>query len=146
MSATPQSFENHAMYQPSWHYWALPTAFIYLVYCLVTLVRGGIAAHEVFDLIGAVSLMAAIWASRIMVLTVQDRLIRLEMRLRLREVLPAPLAARISELTKGQLVGLRFASDAELPALVERVLRGELVRAKDVKAAVKDWQPDHLRA
>ena len=146
MAATPQSFENHAMYQPSWHYWALPTAFIYLVYCLVTLVRGGIAAHEVFDLVGAVSLMAAIWASRIMVLTVQDRLGGLEMRLRLREVLPAPLAARISELTKGQLVGLRFASDAELPALVERVLRGELVRAKDVKAAVKDWQPDHLRA
>ena len=146
MAPAPQSFQNHAMYQPSWHYWALPTAFIYFLYCLVTLVRGGIAAHEVFDLVGAVSLMAAIWASRIMVLTVQDRLIRLEMRLRLREVLPAPLAARIPELTKGQLVGLRFASDAELPALVERVLRGELVRAKDVKAAVKDWQPDHLRA
>ena len=60
MSATPQSFEHHAMYQPSWHYWALPTAFIYLVYCLVTLVRGGIAAHEVFDLIGAVAQIAAI--------------------------------------------------------------------------------------
>lgn len=146
MPTTPQSFQNHAMHQPSWHYWALPTAFIYLVYCLVALVRGGFATHEVFDLIGAVSLMAGIWASRIMALSIQDRVIRLEMRLRLREVLPAPLAARIPELTKGQLVGLRFASDAELPGLVERVLRGELVRAKDVKAAVKDWQPDYLRA
>ena len=146
MTTTPQSFQNHAMYQPSWHYWAVPAALIYFSYCAVALARGGIVAHEVFDLIGAIALNAGIWSARIMVLSVQDRLIRLEMRLRLREVLPAPLAARIPELTKGQLVGLRFASDAELPALVERVLRGELVRAKDVKAAVKDWQPDHLRA
>jgi hypothetical protein len=134
------------MYQPSWHYWAVPAAVVYFLYCLVTLFRGGIAAHEAFDLIAAVALNAGIWSSRIMVLSVQDRLIRLEMRLRLREVLSAPLAARIPELTKGQLVGLRFAADAELPGLVERVFRGELVRAKDIKAAVKDWQPDHMRA
>ncbi|MFM9014577.1 MAG: DUF6526 family protein [Gemmatimonadota bacterium] len=146
MAKTTQNFQTHRMFQPSWHYWAVPAALIYLVYCLVALVRGGISTHEVFDLIGAVGLNAGIWASRIMVLTVQDRLIRLEMRLRLREVLPAPLAARIPELTKGQLIGLRFASDAELPGLVERVLKGELVRAKDVKAAVKDWQADYLRA
>lgn len=146
MATTQQNFENHAMMQPSWHYWAFPAAAIYLIYCLVSLVRGGIAMHEVFDLIAAVSLLAGIWASRIMVLTVQDRVIRLEMRLRLREVLPAPLAARIPELTKGQLIGLRFASDAELPGLVERVLKGELVRAKEIKAAVKDWQADTLRA
>ena len=146
MAKTPQNFQNHAMMQPSWHYWAVPAALIYLVYCLDALGRGGISTHEVFDLIGAVGLNAGIWASRIMVLTVQDRLIRLEMRLRLREVLPAPLAARIPELTKGQLIGLRFASDTELPELVDRVLKGELVRAKEVKAAIKDWQADHLRA
>ncbi|MFM2140943.1 MAG: hypothetical protein RLZZ25_1208 [Gemmatimonadota bacterium] len=146
MAKTPQSYANHAMYQPLWHYWAVPAALFYLLYCLVALVRGGITTHEVFDLIGAVGLNAGIWASRIMALTVQDRIIRLEMRLRLREVLPAPLVARIPELTKGQLIGLRFASDAELPGLVERILRRELVKAKEVKAAVKDWQADHLRA
>ena len=146
MSKPTQSFENHAMYQPSWHYVAVPASFLYFIWSLVALVRSGISAATVFGVILAVAVVATVWASRIMVLTVQDRLIRLEMRLRLREVLPAPLAARIPELTKGQLVGLRFASDAELPGLVERVLRGELVRARDVKAAVKDWQPDHLRA
>jgi hypothetical protein len=76
---------------------------------------------------------------------VQNREIRLEMRLRLREVLPTALAPRIRELSVKQLIALRFASDAELPALVERVLGGEFAKPKEIKAAVKDWQPDHLR-
>jgi hypothetical protein len=81
-----------------------------------------------------------------MALTVQDRLIRLEMRLRLRDVLPADLQPRISELTARQLVGLRFASDAELPELVRRVLTGSLGSTADIKKAVTHWQGDYLRA
>jgi Family of unknown function (DUF6526) len=146
MSKPTQSFENHAAYQPSWHYVAFPAAFFYFVWTVIVLVRGGVSADALLHCVLAIGVVATVWASRIMVLTVQDRIIRLEMRLRLREVLPAPLAARIPELTKGQLIGLRFASDTELPGLVERVLRGELVRARDVKAAVKEWQADHLRA
>jgi hypothetical protein len=76
---------------------------------------------------------------------VQNRLIRLEMRLRLREVLPAPLAARIPELTVRQLIALRFAGDAELPALVERTLKGDFAKPRDIKRAVTDWQADYLR-
>jgi hypothetical protein len=90
--------------------------------------------------------VATVWASRTMVLTLQNRIIRLEMRLRLQEVLPADLAARAKGLTLGQVIALRFASDAELPGLVERVLKGELTSKKEIKQAVKEWQADHLRA
>jgi len=81
-----------------------------------------------------------------MALKVQDRVIRLEMRLRLSEVLPADLKGRIPELTTRQLVGLRFASDAELPDLVRRVLAGSLANPTDIKKAVAHWQGDYLRA
>jgi hypothetical protein len=80
------------------------------------------------------------------VLTVQDRLIRLEMRLRLREVLPADMHGRIRDLTHRQLVAMRFASDSELPQLTREVLDGKLATSKEIKMRVKEWQPDWLRA
>jgi hypothetical protein len=83
---------------------------------------------------------------RAFAVTVQDRVIRLEMRLRLERVLPAELKARIPELGVRQLVALRFASDAELPALVREVLDGKTTRPKDIKLKIRDWQGDHLRA
>ncbi len=75
----------------------------------------------------------------------QDRIIRLEMQVRLRLVLPAERHGEILRLSLPQLVGLRFASDAELPALVARVISGELVTSDAIKQAVREWQPDHLR-
>ena len=79
-------------------------------------------------------------------LTVQDRVIRLEMRLRLRQILPPELQPRIHDLTHRQLVALRFASDAELPELVREVLDGKLTTGKEIKLRVKNWQADWLRA
>ncbi len=84
--------------------------------------------------------------SRTQVLTVQDRLIRLEMRLRLREVLPSDLHGRIRDLTHRQLVAMRFASDSELPELTRDVLAGKLATAKEIKQRVRQWEPDWLRA
>jgi len=81
-----------------------------------------------------------------MALTVQDRLIRLEMRLRLRQLLPPDLQPRINDLTHRQLVAMRFASDAELAELVREVLAGKLTTPKDIKLRVKNWQADWLRA
>ena len=75
----------------------------------------------------------------------QDRIIRLEMQVRLRLVLPAERHGDIVRLSLTQLVGLRFASDAELPELVRRVLAGELPTSDRIKRAVREWQPDHLR-
>ncbi len=84
-------------------------------------------------------------ASRLMALKVQDRVIRLEERLRYREILSQDLAERASGLSLKQIIALRFASDGELPSLVERTLNGEFTKPNDIKKAVKDWQGDHLR-
>jgi len=84
--------------------------------------------------------------SRVMANTVQDRVIRLEMRQRLMEVLPADLRSRIRDLTRGQVVALRFAGDAELPELVRQVLAGTLTKQRDIKLKINEWQGDDLRA
>jgi hypothetical protein len=81
-----------------------------------------------------------------MALTVQDRVIRLEMRLRLNQLLPAELGARTGQLTRQQLVALRFASDAELVELVREVLDGKLTTSRAIKGRVRQWTPDYLRA
>jgi hypothetical protein len=77
---------------------------------------------------------------------VQDRVIRLEMRLRLARVLPAQLHAHIPNLSLQQLIALRFASDAELADLVQEVVAGKCQTPKDIKMRVKDWQADLQRA
>jgi hypothetical protein len=99
-----------------------------------------------FALLVAVALLMLALLARAMVVTVQDRVIRLEMRLRLRECLPVDLHARINELTPKQLVALRFASDAEMADIVRDVLAGTLTTPKTIKRRVKDWQSDFLRA
>ena len=94
----------------------------------------------------AVALFTLAFLSRSQALTVQDRVIRLEMRLRLRQILPPELQPRIQDLTHRQLVALRFASDAELPELVREILDGKLTTVKEIKLRVKNWQSDWLRA
>jgi hypothetical protein len=94
----------------------------------------------------AAALVLAAFYGRIFALRVQDRVIRLEMQLRLQSLLPPDLRARISEFTVAQLVALRFASDGELPALARKVLDEHLVERKAIKKMIRDWQPDMLRA
>jgi len=77
---------------------------------------------------------------------VQDRVIRLEERLRLSNLLPAEMHAGINDLTPGQLVGLRFAADDEVVALAQRCMSGELTKGEQIKKEVKNWRPDNLRA
>jgi hypothetical protein len=146
MATTPQNYSNHAMMQPLWHYVAFPAATVFLVYAISMAARSGSIVRGAMLVLFGLGAVATVWASRTMVLTLQNRIIRLEMRLRLQEVLPADLAARAEGLTLGQVIALRFASDAELPGLVERVLKGELTSKKEIKQAVKEWQADHLRA
>ncbi len=144
-SANTQSFESHARYFPLFHFVASPLTLLYFAYATVQAVRTPDTAH-VIHAIWALGIAAATLSARVMAITVQNRVIRLEMRLRLKEILPPALAPRIRELTVRQLIALRFASDAEMPSLVERVLKGEFAAPKEIKRAVKDWQPDHLRA
>lgn len=84
-------------------------------------------------------------AARLQALKAQDRVIKLEERLRYKDVLSPELAGLANNLTTGQIIALRFAPDGELPALVERVLRGELKTGKEIKQAIKNWRGDHLR-
>jgi hypothetical protein len=102
--------------------------------------------HYAWQVVFAAALLMTAFLSRIQALTVQDRVIRLEMRLRLRAILPPDLQPSIDQLTHRQLVALRFASDAELPELVREVLAGKLGSGKAIKLRIKNWQADWLRA
>lgn len=145
MAATPQSYKNHARILPAFHYFVLPALLVNV------LVEGGRlwgapSLGSLWSLVVAVVLFFLALLARTQALTVQDRIIRLEMHLRLLRILPADLQGRIRELSSKQLVGLRFASDGELPDLVRDVLSGALKTPKEIKLRVRDWQGDYLRA
>ena len=108
--------------------------------------RHGISFGSVMDVLVGAVLIALFVFARNSTLAVQNRLIRLEMRLRLAGVLPPDFHSRIPEFTLDQLISLRFASDAELPALARKVLDEKLNDRKAIKRLVKDWQADYLRA
>ena len=101
--------------------------------------------EQAFWAVFSIVLILLAFSARVMALKVQDRVIRLEERLRYRDVLLADLAAKASDLPVGQIIALRFASDAELGGLVERALNGELAKPKDIKLVIKDWRGDYLR-
>ena len=145
MSDTPQSFRNHAKIIPIYHYFALPVAAANAVTLLVRAVARPALDTIIAGLMG-VALLVMFLLARIFALTVQDRVIRLEMRLRMRELLPPDLQPRIGEFTRNQLVALRFAGDAELPGLARRVLDERLEDRQAIKQLVQQWQADHFRA
>jgi hypothetical protein len=103
------------------------------------------SGSTVWAVVVALALLTLAFLARIMALRVQDRVIRLEMRSRLKDVLPSDQYGHITQLTPRQLVALRFASDDEMPRLVGEVLAGNLVEPKAIKQSVKNWQPDYLR-
>ena len=140
-----QNYKNHTRLVPVFHIGVLGIFLVNVLWSAYTLTRGA-TGQAVMDLLLAIGLLVLALSVRSMVLRVQDRLIRLEMRLRLREMLPADLHGKIPALTPRQLIALRFASDAELPALVREVLGGTLATSKDIKLRIKDWQGDNLRA
>ena len=145
MARPVQTYENHARFLPAFHFFVVPVLGLHV---LITIWYFWLAPGRgtAWSVIVALALFAAAFLSRVQALTVQDRVIRLEMRLRLREVLPADLMARIGDLRPQQLVALRFASDAELADLVRDVLDGKVTTSKEIKLRVKNWQPDWLRA
>ena len=146
MSATrTQSYANHRRHFALYHYVAMPILLANIVITTVHAVRFP-SAWTIWIVVVSLALTAGLIASRASTLIVQSRLIALEMRLRLATTLPLELRGRIAELRLKQLIGLRFAGDAELPSLVERCLSGELTTADAVKREVRDWRPDFLRA
>jgi uncharacterized protein DUF6526 len=141
-----QNFKNHTRFVPSYHYFALPVFLINFLWSLYRLKNLGATFEGIFGVIFAAALLVLVLRARLFALCVQDRVIRLEERMRYERLLPADLKPRIEEFTLAQLVSLRFASDAELPALARKVLEEKLTERKAIKQLIKNWRPDYLRA
>jgi hypothetical protein len=144
--AEQQSYSNHAKWFPPFHFFASPILIANLIWSFFRLRPSGYSAYSIFQVFVAAALLVTLFAARIMALRVQDRIIRLEERLRCQRLLPADLQSRIDDFTLSQLVSLRFASDAELPALARKVFDEKLNDRKAIKQLIKVWRPDHLRA
>ena len=145
-TSKPQSFRSHASFDPWFHAVAFLLLILNLVLGIVFLVRHLQTEPLLSAWVVLLSLVlfVILIKSRSYPLKVQDRIIRLEERLRLDALLPEPLRSRIPELTEDQLIGLRFASDSELPSLVELTLEKHLNR-KQIKERIQSWRPDHWR-
>ncbi len=143
MAQAEQNLKNHTRFDPAFHGFLTFGALLLLIASVVGLVITP-------DWWGALRLFGVIWLivllfkTRLYALKVQDRVIRLEERLRLRELLPQTVQSQIGKLTEGQLIALRFASDAEVPELFEKTLSGNLDQ-KQIKGMIKQWRPDYWR-
>lgn len=142
MADKPQSFQNHARLDPLFHQFLGPLSFILLIAAVTSFVRN-VGWTSAFQVLAAIWAVVATFKIRLYALKVQDRVIRLEERLRMHELLSEPLKSRIGEFTESQLIALRFASDTELPALAEKALHR--LDQKQIKAAIKTWRPDYFR-
>lgn len=146
----PQTYANHTRFDPAFHFFLLPVFGLGVILTLVHFfahlresdLRDNI--HSFFLIVLAVALLTLVLKVRLYAVRVQDRVIRLEERLRLTQLSPEPLRARIPELTEDQLVGLRFASDGEVAKLAERALNEKMTR-KQIKQAIQTWRPDYWR-
>ena len=143
MPQPEQNLKNHARFDPMFHGFLTVGALILLGATIYALIRQP-------DWLGAVRVFGVVWVivlmfkTRLYALKVQDRVIRLEERLRLAQLLPEPARARIGELDEGQLIALRFASDGEVAGLVQQALDGNWDQ-KQIKSAIRNWRPDYLR-
>jgi hypothetical protein len=141
----PQTYQNHTRYLPVFHFVVLPLLLAYFIGTIyVAVTTRSLLAH--LDMVLAVALILLALSARMMAVTVQNRVIRLEERLRMRALLPADLQPRIVEFTMPQLVALRFAGDEELPALAREVLEKHIEDRNVIKQKVTRWRADDLRA
>ena len=145
MAEKQQTYANHARFVTGYHRIAFPLVALYAFWAIYRAVTA-FSIDTFMTLVMAIGVVLVTFYARTFALRVQDRVIRLEMRMRLREILPPNMHARIPDLTPGQLVALRFASDAELPALCTKVLDERIRQAKAIKLLIRDWQGDYLRA
>ena len=140
---TGQTYANHTRFDPLFHFFLLPVAAINVVVTIVHVIRNpGLGAG--WFVVLALAAAIAVVKIRTYALKAQDRVIRLEERLRMAQLLSEPLRRRTGELTEAQLVGLRFAPDAELPALVEKALAGKMPQ-REIKQAIVNWRADYFR-
>jgi hypothetical protein len=144
--ATEQNYKNHARFDPPMHFFVFPALFINLGVAIYIAIH---FRHQYpwlghWSIVFALALVILAFKCRTNDLKLQDRIIRLEERLRLASLLPPSESAYIYQLSIPQIVALRFASDAELPALVHKTLTRNL-EPKAIKQAITQWRADHHR-
>lgn len=144
MANQGQNFSNHTRFVPPFHYVALPILLVNFVSAVVELFNG-ITFDASLHVLVAVALIIVALFARVFALKAQDRVIRLEMRLRMRELLPEDRQGRINDFTPTQMVSLRFAGDAELPELARKVLDENITKSTSIKKMITDWQGDYFR-
>jgi hypothetical protein len=142
--ASEQSYKSHRRYVPLYHFFALPILIANVVVELIRLNKFH-TIYKAWGVLVAIALVIVAFALRGMATRAQDRSIRIEERERLAALLPADLRGRVNDLTVSQLVGLRFASDEEVPDLARRSLNGELTTGGQIKKEIKSWRPDRHR-
>jgi hypothetical protein len=145
-----QNFSNHGKFVPMFHFFVIPVLLANVLVQCYSFVRWFPATPSailagVFGILVAIALLVTPFLARVFALGVQDRVIRLEERLRYERLLPDDLKPRIGEFTINQLVSLRFACDAELPALARKVLDAKMSERKAIKQMVQNWRPDYQR-
>jgi hypothetical protein len=141
-----QNLKNHTRWDPAWHFFIMPVLMLNVIFAAYVTVHHWPTHRGLFLwwLVVAVVIFMAVGKARSHSLKAQDRIIRLEERLRFAALLSADDLARSKSLTESQIIGLRFASDAELPALVKRTLDQGLTQ-KQIKESITSWRPDYFR-
>jgi hypothetical protein len=141
-----QNFANHVRWVPGFHYFVMPVIALNFGWSIYRWKVAGFSLDAFISVLTAAALLLLMVYARTFALTVQNRVIRLEERMRLERLLPEDLKPRIGEFTSGQLVAMRFACDAELPELARKVLTDKIETGKTIKQMVQNWRADYLRA
>lgn len=141
-----QNYSNHAKWVPAFHFFVVPILLGNVGTRLYWLYKLRFPPGQIFSVLVSLALLIGFLSVRMMTLRVQDRVVRLEERLRMQRLLPMDLQPRIDEFTTDQLVALRFAGDEEFPALARKVLEDKMMDRKSIKKSVKRWRADYLRA
>lgn len=142
--AEQQNYQNHTRWYPLQHFIITPLLLINFVRQIYNFFRDSSMQNLYWIFIAFMLILIAL-AARLQALKAQDRVIRLEEKMRYREILPKELAAAAVNLPMPQIIALRFASDAELSELVQKIINGELKESKEIKQAIKNWRGDYLR-
>ena len=140
----PQTYQNHVRWVPMFHFVVAPIFLLNFIWALYRMATG-FSAESAITVLVALGLIFTFFFSRVFALAAQDRVIRLEERLRMATLLPDDLKPRINDLSSGQLVALRFASDAELADLARKVIEENIEHQKQIKECSKTWKPDYQR-
>jgi hypothetical protein len=144
MGDTPQTFANHTRWQPPIHYFVLPVMLINVIFAVVLFIRDP-AINSGWWIVVSAALLTLVIFVRVNPLKAQDRIIRLEERLRYQQLLSKAVLQQTNALTPGQIIALRFAGDDELEELVSAVLAGKFQKHSDIKRAIKHWRADSFR-